>query len=108
MANNGSSPALTTDEKALIVKILQAHGVQHASLFGSYAREEAHWATVDQPASDIDLVVKLRPGASLLDLAALGVELEDQLGRRFDLVTAPEQLHPLIRERVGRDQEILL
>lgn len=89
-------------ERALLIAILREHGVRHASLFGSYARGDQH------AASDIDLLVDLPPGASLLDLSRLGLALEDALGRPVDLVTSVDALHPLMRERVLREQDILL
>ena len=101
-------PALTDAELDRIVAILHAHGVLHASLFGSYARGDQHPADDTQPESDIDLVIELPRGKSLLDLSALGIELEDELGRRFDLVTAFESLHPRIQERIRRDRKVLL
>jgi predicted nucleotidyltransferase len=97
-----TSPQLSEQERALIRSILRAHGVQHASLFGSYARGEQHTT------SDIDLVVELPPGASLFDLSALGLALEDALSRKVDLVTSLDRLHPLVRERILHDQEVLL
>jgi len=94
--------SIDADERAQILAILQAHGVLHASLFGSYARGEQHTQ------SDIDLVVDLPKGKSLLDLSALGLALEDARGRPVDLITAPDALHPRRRENIVRDGEILL
>ncbi|MGH2517334.1 MAG: nucleotidyltransferase family protein [Ktedonobacterales bacterium] len=85
-----------------MVAILRACGVQHASLFGSYARGEQH---LD---SDVDLLVELPVGASLFDVSRLGLALEELLGRPVDLVTSFAALHPLIQERVLREQETLL
>lgn len=103
-----TAPALTEGERALIISLLRAHGVRHAILFGSYARGDHHTKSVEQVESDIDLVVDLPPGASLLDLSELGLALEDALGRRFDLVTSLERLHPLIRANVRREGQVLL
>lgn len=93
---------LSEQERALVISILRAHGVLHASLFGSFARGE------QSSESDIDLLVELPQGASLFDLSALGLALEDALGRRFDLVTSLDGLHPLMRERVLKERECLL
>ena len=89
-------------DRARIVAILREHGVRHASLFGSVARGE------QREDSDIDLLVDLPPGASLMDLSRLGLELEDALGRSVDLVTSFEALHPIIQERLRREEEVLL
>lgn len=85
-----------------MLSILRAYGVRHASLFGSYVRGE------QKEESDIDLVVDLPHGRSLFDVSVLGLALEDALGRRVDIITSLERLHPLMRERVLREQEVLL
>jgi predicted nucleotidyltransferase len=43
----------------------------------------------------------------LLDLAELKVELEEVLGRRVDVITY-DSLHPLLRDRVLREQRRIL
>lgn len=93
---------LTQDERARIVAILRAFGVRHASLFGSVVRGEHHLE------SDLDLLVDLPAGASLFDLSRLGLALEDALGRPVDLVTSFADLHPVIQERIRREEEVLL
>ncbi len=62
-------------------------------LFGSFASGEAH------AGSDVDFLVELEPGATLLDLGALQMDLQDLLGRKVGVVE-PEALHWYIRERV--------
>ena len=42
----------------------------------------------DDDGSDIDFLVDLDPGADLLDLAALDIELERLLGHPVDIVPA--------------------
>jgi predicted nucleotidyltransferase len=93
---------LTADERAHIVTILREFGVRHASLFGSVARGD------QRPESDLDLLVDLPSGASLFDLSRLALALEDALGRPVDLVTSFADLHPVIRERIRQEQEVLL
>ncbi len=58
------------------------HGASNPRLFGSVARDSA-----DQ-VSDVDILVDLDPGGSLLDLAQLELDLEALLGRRVDVGTA--------------------
>ncbi|MBI2941498.1 MAG: nucleotidyltransferase family protein [Chloroflexi bacterium] len=84
-----------------ILPILQHHGVRHAAVFGSLARGES------TAASDLDLLVELPPGKTLLDLVAIELELEDLLGREVDVVTWVE-LHPRIRERVLKERVPIL
>ena len=79
-----------------ITDIAARHGARSVRVFGSIARGEA------RPESDIDLLVKMGPGRSLLDQAALLVELQDLLGRDVDIVTE-EGLGGRIRERVLRE-----
>jgi uncharacterized protein len=69
------------------------HGAGNVRVFGSVARGEA------DAASDIDFLVDFEPGRSLLDLAALLVDLEDLLGHPVDVVTEPG-LKARIRQRV--------
>ncbi|WP_255140316.1 nucleotidyltransferase family protein [Synechococcus sp. Lug-A] len=57
--------------------------------FGSVARG------LDRPGSDLDLLVDLEQGHSLLEVIALQQELESQLNCRVDLAE-PDQLHPTI------------
>jgi predicted nucleotidyltransferase len=96
------SPHGATIDRARIVAILRAYGVLHASLFGSVARGE------QRADSDVDLLIDLPPGASLMDVSRLGLELEDTLGRPVDLVTSFDVLHPVIQERLRREEEVLL
>ena len=62
-------------------------------MFGSVARGEAG------PASDIDLLVQMDRGRSLLDLIELGQELESVLNRKVDILT-DEGLSPYLEQRI--------
>ena len=75
---------------------VRALGVVRLAVFGSVLRGEA------SPASDVDLLVEFEPGRSLLDHAALQIELEALLGRRVD-VASERGLRPRVRERVLRE-----
>jgi predicted nucleotidyltransferase len=79
---------------------LEENGVRKAALFGSIVRDDA---TED---SDIDLLVEFEPGRSLLDLARLKSELENLLRRKVDIVTY-RSLHPLLRDRIVREQVMI-
>jgi uncharacterized protein len=78
---------------------LRARGVMRLRLFGSVARGEAG------PVSDVDLIAEINPeaGFSLFDHVGLEQDLEDLLGRRVDVMTAPEKMWPRMRRRVEAD-----
>lgn len=93
---------LSQNTKKSISKILVEGGVKRAALFGSFARGDA---TKD---SDIDLLIEFKgKSKSLLDLAALKIQLEESLGRHVDLITY-SSLHPLLRDRILSEQVIIL
>jgi uncharacterized protein len=85
------------DIKASVAPVLARQGVLRASIFGSCARNESG------PRSDIDFLVELEEGRSLLDLVALRLELQKRLRRKVDVVTFAS-LHPLLRKRVLAEQ----
>lgn len=70
------------------------HGARNLRVFGSVARGEA------DAASDLDLLVDVEPGRSLIDLGELLVDLEAEFGTRVDVVTEAG-LRPALRERVS-------
>jgi predicted nucleotidyltransferase len=67
--------------------------VRRIRVFGSLARGE------EVPASDVDLLVDLAPGRTLLDLAAFRREAEEILGMPVDVAT-PDMLKERIRAEV--------
>lgn len=69
------------------------HGARNVRVFGSAARGETG------PTSDIDLLIEMEPGRSLLDFVGLWQELEDLLGVRVDLVSEGG-ISPYMRERI--------
>jgi len=79
-----------------ILRLASAHGARNVRVFGSVARGDSG------PGSDLDFLVEFEPGRSLLDHAALQIELEALLGRRVD-VASERGLRPRIRERVLRE-----
>ncbi len=84
------------EQREAIVRIAAAHGATQVRLIGSVARGEA------RPDSDVDLLVTWNEGASLLDQAALKLDLEALLGRRVD-IASDGWVKPSIRESVNRD-----
>ena len=82
--------------RSSIQALAETHGARDVRVFGSVARGQAG------PESDIDLLVSLDRGRSMLDLARLELELERLLGRRVDVVTAAALREP-IRSTVLRE-----
>ena len=87
--------------KEIIVEILLKHEVRKASLFGSLVREEM---TID---SDIDLIIEFKGDKSLLDLAALKIELEETLKLKVDILTY-NSIHPLLKNQILAEQVEIL
>ena len=95
MANLTVGDAIRENREA-ILRIAARHGASQVRLIGSVARGEA------RPDSDVDLLVTWRDGTSLLDQAALMLELESLLGRKVD-IASDGWVKPSIRESVYRD-----
>lgn len=68
-------------------------GATNLRVFGSVARGDA------TRSSDVDLLVDLEPGRSLLDLGGLLMDLAELLGAEVDVVTEAG-LKPRVRDRV--------
>ncbi len=81
------------DKREEIRHLAAKHGAHSVRVFGSVARGDA------DDSSDLDLLVELEPGRSLLDLGGLQFELELLLGCRVDVVTE-RGLKKRIRDRV--------
>lgn len=80
----------------LIRTLARAHGAVSVELFGSAARGE------DRPDSDIDIMVEMETGRSLLDLIGLGDDLQAALGRKVDTVSK-RALKPRVLARAKKD-----
>jgi predicted nucleotidyltransferase len=76
-----------------ILHVAAQHGARHVRVFGSVARGEA------DERSDVDFLVDLDKGRSLLDLGGLLMDLQSLLGRPVDVVTE-KGLKLRIRNRV--------
>lgn len=79
-----------------ILRIAAKHGARNVRIFGSVARGQA----VTQ--SDLDVLVDLDPGYSLLDLGGFLMDLQELLGCKVDVVTE-KGLRERIRDRVLRE-----
>ena len=84
---------LLQEKRQEILRIANKYGAGHVRVFGSVARGES------DAQSDVDFLVDLGPGRSLLDLGGLQFELEALLGCPVDVVTE-RGLKARIRERV--------
>ena len=84
---------LLQTKRAEILRIAAKHGAQNLRVFGSAA------TGTGGPDSDVDFLVAMEPGRSLLDHTALWQELEDLLGCKVDVVSE-KALHWYIRDRI--------
>ena len=84
---------LLREKREEILRIAARRGVHNVRLFGSVARGQ------NDSESDVDFLVDMEPGRSLLDLGGLWSDLNDLLGMRVDVVTE-KGLRKRIRERV--------
>ncbi|MGA2223852.1 MAG: nucleotidyltransferase family protein [Syntrophobacteraceae bacterium] len=84
------------EKREEIVKVAALRGARNVRLFGSPARGEE---TED---SDVDLLVDMEEGRSLLDLSHLLQDMEELLSCRVHVVE-PEGLHWAIRERIIKE-----
>jgi predicted nucleotidyltransferase len=64
-----------------ILAIARTHGASDVRIFGSVARGDAN------AQSDVDFLVRLEPGRSLLDQGGLLMDLRELLGIQVDVVT---------------------
>jgi hypothetical protein len=79
-----------------ILGLAQKYGARNVRIFGSVARGD------DREDSDIDMLVDLESGRSLLDLGGLLMDLRELLGCRVDVVTT-KGLRERIRSRVLKE-----
>jgi predicted nucleotidyltransferase len=87
---------IIVSRKEQILDLAAKYGASNIRVFGSVAR-----GTADEK-SDVDFLVNLAPGRSLLDLGGLLYELQKLLGRNVDVIT-PDGLRPRIRDRVLKE-----
>jgi uncharacterized protein len=79
-------------ERRKLLDCARAHGVRRVRVFGSVARGDAG------PASDIDLLVELAPGRTLLDLVGFRRQAAEILQSAVDVATAE-----MLKERIRAD-----
>ena len=91
---------LIKEKRAEILNIAATYGAYNVRLFGSVARGNAG------PDSDVDVLVDVEQGRSLLDLGGMLIELQELLGCNVDVVTE-KGLRERIRERVLKEAVFL-
>ena len=83
-----------------ILSISRRHGARNVRIFGSAARGES------DENSDVDFLVEMEPGRSLLDLGGLMTDLRELLGREVDIVTE-DGLYWLLCRRILKEAKAL-
>ncbi|NQS97622.1 MAG: nucleotidyltransferase family protein [candidate division Zixibacteria bacterium] len=83
-----------------ILETAGKYGAFKVRIFGSVARGEA------KADSDIDILVELEEGRSLLDLGGLLMDLQDLLGQEVNVLTE-NSLHWYIREKALKEAVLL-
>jgi predicted nucleotidyltransferase len=76
-----------------ILEVAARHGARNVRVFGSIARGD------DRPGSDVDFLVDVERGRTLLDVIALEQDLEQLLGRNVSVLT-DGGLSPYLQRRI--------
>lgn len=79
--------------RAAIRQVVEAHHARNARIFGSVLHGE------DTQSSDLDLLIDPTPETTLMDVAAIQVELQRLLGVTVDVLT-PKALPEAARSRI--------
>lgn len=79
-----------------ILSIATGHGASSVRLFGSVVRGQS------RPDSDVDVLIDLERGRTLLDIVAIKQDLEELLGTKVDVVTEAA-ISPYMREEIMRE-----
>jgi predicted nucleotidyltransferase len=88
-----NAPLSLSEARQIIRLASQQHGAKNVRIFGSFARG------TQRRTSDIDLLVVMEEGRTLLDIIALEQSLTKRLGRRIDILTE-RSLSPHLRDRI--------
>ena len=94
--SSSSTKELLVRIRELKPKIMKRYKAKEIELFGSIVRGE------QSGASDIDLLVEFEEGADLFDLTGLAIFLEEELGRKVDVVPK-RALREELRESVLKE-----
>ncbi len=85
--------AILAELRALQPELKKRYPIREMGIFGSYVRGE------QREDSDLDVLVDLGNGVTLIDLAGLQLELNEALGLRVDLAMK-DALKPRIEKRI--------
>lgn len=88
----GVSGSVVRRHRRELLDLARRHGARNMRVFGSTARGEAG------PESDVDLLVDMEPGRTLLDLIALRREASALLGVDVDIATSDTLREAVLRE----------
>jgi predicted nucleotidyltransferase len=83
-----------------ILELATRHGALNVRVFGSTVRGES------QPLSDIDLLVDVEPGRTLLDVIGFEQDLEELLRCRVEVLT-DAGLSPYQQQRILAEAAVL-
>ncbi len=87
---------LLKEKRGAVMDMAAKYGAKNIRVFGSVTRGQAGTE------SDIDLLVKMEEGRSLIDLSALICDLRELLGIKVDVVSE-EGLYWLLRRRILKE-----
>jgi hypothetical protein len=87
---------LLKEKRKAVLALAARHGARNVRVFGSVARGESG------PSSDLDLLVKMEEGRSLLDLSALVLDLRELLGIKVDVVSE-DGIYWILRRRILKE-----
>lgn len=82
--------------KSKVIRILRDNNIKKAGIFGSYATGK------NKKNSDIDIIVE-PPKNMGLGFVRIQFELEDNLGKKVDLITYGS-VHPLLKKRILNEE----
>jgi hypothetical protein len=88
--------ALRREKKEGILQTARKYGARNVRVFGSVARGQA------AAGSDVDFLVELETGRTLMDLGGFLTALQELLDTEVDVATE-RMLKPNVRERALRD-----
>jgi len=87
---------LLKEKRQAIMALADKHGAHSVRVFGSVARGDSG------AESDVDLLVKMEEGRSLLDLSAMTLDLKELLGVNVDVVSE-DGLYWLLRRKILKE-----
>ncbi len=87
--------------KQKAIPILKQAKVKKAAFFGSYARG----TYIEE--SDIDILIEVPRGTTLIDMVGIKQDLEETLQKNVDIVTY-NSIHPKLRESIINNQYPIL